>query len=78
MRIKTELHNKTTILKGENTMKKEKIITVWDLYKNLIKDTKVRFIESSTMEELTLEQAKDRKLGLIVPCGELQVNIFCD
>ena len=57
--------------------KKEKIVTVFDVYKNLVRNTEVKIFKTGTMEELTIEEAKDRKCGLIVPYGELKINIFC-
>lgn len=57
--------------------KKEKAVTVFDVYKNFVKNTEVKIFKTGTMEELTIEEAKDRKLNLIVPCGELKINIFC-
>lgn len=60
-----------------NQCEKEKNITVYDIYTNLVRNTKVEIIESGTLKELTIEEAKHRKLGLVVPCGELKITIFC-
>lgn len=57
--------------------KKEKIITVYDVYKNLVRNTEVEIIENGTMKRLSIDEAKDRKLCLVVPRGELKLNIFC-
>lgn len=54
----------------------ERNITVYDVYKHLVRNAKTTIIESGTMKELSLEDAKERKVDLIVPCGELEVNIF--
>lgn len=54
----------------------ERNITVYDIYKHFVRNTKVTIIESGTMKELSLEDAKKRKIDLIVPCRELEVNIF--
>lgn len=51
-------------------------ITTYDVYKHFVRNAKVTIIESGTMKELSLEDAKKRKIDLIVPCGELEVNIF--
>lgn len=51
-------------------------ITIYDVYKYLVRNTKVTIIESGTMKELSLEDARERKVDLIVPCRELEVNIF--
>lgn len=56
--------------------KKETVTTVYDVYKNLVRGTEVKILKTGTMEELTIEESRDRKCGLIVPCGELKVNIF--
>lgn len=58
--------------------KKETVITVYDMYYHLVKGTEVELIESGTMKRLTFEESKDRKVSLIVPCGELKVNIFVE
>lgn len=51
-------------------------ITIYDIYSHFVRNTKVTIIESGTMKELSLKDAKKRKIDLIVPCGELEVNIF--
>lgn len=58
--------------------KEEKYITVYDVYKNIAMNTEVEIIESGTLKNLTIEEAKDRKLGLIVPSNELKLTIFCN
>lgn len=57
--------------------RKEKDITVYDVYTKLKMNTEVKIIDVKTMEELTIAEAKDRKLGLIVPIGENKINILC-
>lgn len=57
---------------------KETVITVYDMYYHLVRNTNVELIESGTMKRLNFEEVKNRKVSLIVPCGELKVNIFVE
>lgn len=68
-------HNKT-VFERKIIMKQSENIFVYDVYKHLVRNAKTTIIESGTMKELSLEDAKERKVDLIVPCGELEVNIF--
>lgn len=51
---------------------------VFDLVSVIVRGTIINYIESGTMRELSYDQAKDRKVVLIVPDGDLKSNIFVD
>ena len=51
---------------------------VSELIKVIVRGTIINYIESGTMKDLTYEESKDRKVVLLVPDGDLKINLFVE